>query len=149
MLIYAGTKSAQMNWVRNLARHVGPHGVTINNLAPGVIFTGRNAPRLSEPAHRERTEQRIPLGRLGSPDDLVGAALLLCSDAGSYINGATWWWTEASEWPDRQSTHPMPYANSTIRSSTRLSSARSQLFARRGPASPDTGRSISARGVRR
>ena len=46
------------------------------------------APRLSDPAHRERTEQRIPLGRLGSPDDLVGAALLLCSDAGSYINGA-------------------------------------------------------------
>ncbi len=88
MLIYAGTKSAQMNWVRNLARHVGPHGVTINNLAPGVIFTARNAPRLSDSAHRERTEQRIPLGRLGSPDDLVGAALLLCSDAGSYINGA-------------------------------------------------------------
>lgn len=64
---------------------LGPHGVTI---APGVIFTARNAPRLSGPAHRERMEQRIPLGRLGSPDDLVGAALLLCSDAGSYINGA-------------------------------------------------------------
>ena len=85
MLIYAGTKSAQMNWVRNLARHVGPHGVTINNLAPGVIWT---ADRLSDAAHRERVGQRIPLGRVGSPDDLVGAALLLRSDAGRYINGA-------------------------------------------------------------
>ena len=56
---------------------------------PGVVFTARNAPRLSDPAHRERAEQRIPLGRLGSPKDLVGAALLLSSDAGSYINGAS------------------------------------------------------------
>jgi glucose 1-dehydrogenase len=88
MLVYAGTKSAQLNWVRNLARQVGASGVTINNLAPGAIWTARNDARLSDPAHRRQMEQRIPSGRLGRPDDLVGAALLLCSDAGSYINGA-------------------------------------------------------------
>lgn len=88
MLIYASTKSAQLNWVRNLARHVGGGGVTVNNLAPGAIWTARNDSQLSDPDTRSRIEQRIPLGRLGKPEDLVGAALLLCSEAGSYINGA-------------------------------------------------------------
>jgi NAD(P)-dependent dehydrogenase (short-subunit alcohol dehydrogenase family) len=88
MLVYAGTKAAQMNWVRNLARHHGCDGVTINNLAPGAIWTARNDSRMSDPDLRLQAEQRIPAGRLGKPDDLVGAALLLCSDAGSYINGA-------------------------------------------------------------
>ena len=88
MLVYAGTKSAQLNWVRNLARHVGGAGVTINNLAPGAIWTARNNDQLSDPVTRNQLEQRIPLGRLGTPEDLAGAALLLCSNAGSYINGA-------------------------------------------------------------
>jgi glucose 1-dehydrogenase len=88
MLVYAGTKSAQMNWVRNLARHVGSGGVTINNLAPGAIWTARNDTRMADPVSRSQMEQRIPLGRVGTPQDLAGAALLLCSNAGSYINGA-------------------------------------------------------------
>jgi len=88
MLVYAGAKAAQLNWVRNLARYEAGGGVTVNNLAPGTIWTARNDARLSDPATRREMEQRIPLGRLGKPEDLVGAALLLCSDAGSYINGA-------------------------------------------------------------
>jgi NAD(P)-dependent dehydrogenase (short-subunit alcohol dehydrogenase family) len=88
MLIYAGTKAAQLNWVRNLARHIGPCGVTVNNLAPGAIWTARNDKFLSDAGFREEMERHIPLGRVGRPDDLVGAAMLLCSDAGRYINGA-------------------------------------------------------------
>jgi NAD(P)-dependent dehydrogenase (short-subunit alcohol dehydrogenase family) len=86
MLVYAGTKAAQLNWVRSLARQFGGQGVTVNNLAPGAIRTARNRVQLETEA--AGLIERIPAGRLGTPQDLVGAALLLCSDAGSYINGA-------------------------------------------------------------
>jgi glucose 1-dehydrogenase len=86
MLVYAGTKAAQLNWMLNLARQFGGQGVTVNNLAPGAILTARNRDQMVTEA--AGLVQRIPAGRLGNPDDLVGAAMLLCSDAGRYINGA-------------------------------------------------------------
>ncbi|MBN9087990.1 MAG: SDR family oxidoreductase [Reyranella sp.] len=85
MMVYAGTKAAQLNWSWNLARQFGGQGVTVNNLAPGAILTARNRAQMA--TEGEALVQRIPAGRLGQPDDLAGAALLLCSDAGAYING--------------------------------------------------------------
>ncbi len=85
MMVYAGTKAAQLNWSWNLARQFGGQGVTVNNLAPGAILTARNRAQMA--TEGEALVQRIPAGRLGKPDDLAGAALLLCSDAGAYING--------------------------------------------------------------
>lgn len=85
MMVYAGTKAAQLNWVWNLARQFGGQGVTVNNLAPGAILTARNRAQMA--TEGETLVQRIPTGRLGQPGDLAGAALLLCSDAGAYING--------------------------------------------------------------
>lgn len=85
MLVYAGTKAAQLNWSFNLARQFGGRGVTVNNLAPGAILTARNRAQMVTEA--DALVQRIPAGRLGRPEDLAGAALLLCSDAGAYING--------------------------------------------------------------
>ena len=85
MFVYAGTKAAQLNWVLSLARQFGGHGVTVNNLAPGAILTARNRDQMA--VEGEALVQHIPTGRLRRPDDLVGAAMLLCSDAGSYING--------------------------------------------------------------
>ncbi len=85
MMVYAGTKAAQYNWVLNLARQYGGRGVTVNNLAPGAILTARNHAQMQHEG--TALAQRIPVGRLGTPDDLVGAALLLCSDAGRYITG--------------------------------------------------------------
>jgi NAD(P)-dependent dehydrogenase (short-subunit alcohol dehydrogenase family) len=76
----------QYNWAMNIARQAGPSGVTVNNLSPGVIATARNRDQLATSG--DALLARIPVGRVGRPDDLVGAALLLCSEAGSYINGA-------------------------------------------------------------
>jgi NAD(P)-dependent dehydrogenase (short-subunit alcohol dehydrogenase family) len=86
MLVYAGTKAAQFNWALNLARQFGGRGVTVNNLAPGAILTARNRGQMAKEG--DALARRIPVGRLGTPDDLTGAALLLCSEAGRYINGA-------------------------------------------------------------
>jgi len=86
MMVYAGYKALQHNWAINLARQFTCQGVTVNNLAPGLIATARNAEQIA--ARGEQMKARVPAGRLGRPDDLVGAALLLCSDAGEYISGA-------------------------------------------------------------
>lgn len=88
MLAYAASKAAQLNMVRSLAGQFAPHGVTINNLAPGAIETARNTDALKDAAYRQLVLSKIPAGRLGQPEDCVGAALLLCSDAGSYITAA-------------------------------------------------------------
>jgi NAD(P)-dependent dehydrogenase (short-subunit alcohol dehydrogenase family) len=85
MMVYAGTKAAQWNWMRNLARQFGGKGVTVNNLAPGAILTARNRDQMA--VEGAALVERIPAGRLGQPNDLCGAAALLCSDAGAYING--------------------------------------------------------------
>jgi glucose 1-dehydrogenase len=86
MLVYAGTKAAQQNWALNLARQYGGNGVTVNNLAPGAILTARNRSQMA--AEGDAIVRSVPAGRLGTPDDLTGAALLLCSEAGRYITGA-------------------------------------------------------------
>lgn len=87
LMIYAATKAAQYHMVRTLARQVGQQGVTVNNLAPGLIETDRNTFQLTAEADRESWRQRIPVGVIGQPDDCAGAALLLCSEAGRYITG--------------------------------------------------------------
>jgi NAD(P)-dependent dehydrogenase (short-subunit alcohol dehydrogenase family) len=87
MAIYAATKSAVANLVRNLAPQLAPSGVTINNLAPGAIATARNEQALADAAYREKVLARIPLGHVGKPADCAGLAILLCSDAGHYITG--------------------------------------------------------------
>jgi len=88
MLVYAGSKAMQHTWALGLARQFGVRGVTVNNLAPGAIATARNRAQLADAAARAWLLDRIPAGRFGTPEDLAGAALLPCSDAGAYINGA-------------------------------------------------------------
>ena len=88
LAVYAGLKSAQQNLVMNLSRQYVKSGVTINNLASGLIDTDRNRfLRGSEAEWQATIERTSPMGRAGLPDDLVGAALLLCSDAGGFITG--------------------------------------------------------------
>ncbi|MCX7006240.1 MAG: SDR family oxidoreductase, partial [Kiritimatiellaeota bacterium] len=87
MIVYAASKAAQENMVRNLAKQLGPDGITVNNLAPGVILTDRNTEVLADETYAERVRQIIPLRSFGESTDCVGAALLFCSDAGRYITG--------------------------------------------------------------
>ncbi|WEX90189.1 SDR family oxidoreductase [Sinorhizobium garamanticum] len=87
--IYAATKAAQHNLIQSLARDYAPRGVLLNTLAPGLVDTDRNAARRdSDPegwAHYVRTLNWM--GRAGSPDEMVGAALFLASDACSFMTG--------------------------------------------------------------
>jgi NAD(P)-dependent dehydrogenase (short-subunit alcohol dehydrogenase family) len=87
-IVYASLKAAQLTAVRAIAREVAGRGVTMNVISPGAIETERTAERYADPAFRKAVAAKIPAGRAGRPDDLVGAAVLLCSHAGSYITGA-------------------------------------------------------------
>ncbi len=89
MAVYAASKGAQENLVRNLAKQFGPTGVTVNNLCPGVFLTDRNREALADPVYGKAVTDVIPLHRYAMPHDAAGAALLLCSDAGRYITGTT------------------------------------------------------------
>jgi NAD(P)-dependent dehydrogenase (short-subunit alcohol dehydrogenase family) len=87
--IYAALKSAQHNLAINLARQYAPFGVTINNLSPGLIATERNKwRRVDANAWAAIERDSSPMGRAGTPEEMAGAALLLCSEAGSFITGA-------------------------------------------------------------
>jgi glucose 1-dehydrogenase len=87
MLVYSSLKNAQTALGLSLAKSYAACGITINNLAPGVIDTDRYRSRVTTPEHAERVRRWIPAGRIGQPEDCVGAALLLCSEAGRYITG--------------------------------------------------------------
>ncbi len=88
MPVYAASKSAQENLVRNIAKQVARDGITVNNLCPGVFATDRNAAALSNPVYAEKVYNAIPLHFAAEADDAAGAALLLASEAGRYITGA-------------------------------------------------------------
>lgn len=89
MPIYAASKAALENLVRNLAKQSGADGVTVNNICPGVFATDRNAEALNNPVYAEQVRDKIPLCDFAQPEDAAGAAVLLCSEAGRYITGTT------------------------------------------------------------
>jgi len=84
---YAAAKSAQWTAMRAMARDVAPHGVTMNVVSPGAVETKPMASRYADPAFRKAVTAKIPMGRPGRPDDVVGPVLMLCSDAGAYVTG--------------------------------------------------------------
>ena len=86
--VYAALKTAQSHLIRNLAKNYSDSNITFNNIAPGAFDTDRNKKFLSKSENYDRMLSLIPTGRIGQPKDCAGTALLLCSEAGSYINGA-------------------------------------------------------------
>jgi NAD(P)-dependent dehydrogenase (short-subunit alcohol dehydrogenase family) len=86
--IYSATKAALIGLARSMALDLGPYGITVNCIAPGPFLTDLPMSILSE-AERQTFADHTALGRWGEPRELVGPALLLASDAGSYITGET------------------------------------------------------------
>jgi len=84
---YAAAKAAVIQLVRQSALELAPFGIRVNAIAPGFVRTGIADGRLHDPAVEADLARRIPLGRLGAPHEIQGLALLLASDAGSYLTG--------------------------------------------------------------
>jgi len=98
--VYSGTKASVIAMSKAIAREVGKHGITLNVVCPGLIpgtpeTSGSNSMWSSEqtdkftPEVREKAAKAYPMRRLGTPEDVVPAILLLASDRASYITGQT------------------------------------------------------------
>ena len=87
MLVYSATKSAQTTMAKSLSLILAPDNITVNNVAPGVIFTDRNVVALSDPEYAKKVTDSIPLRFYGEPKDIAGTVRLLCSEDGRYITG--------------------------------------------------------------
>lgn len=86
---YCASKGGIYMLTRVMALELGPLGIHVNSIAPGTIETDLNRHTLSDKEFRATRISRIPLRKLGKPEDLVGAAILLASDEGDFINGAS------------------------------------------------------------
>lgn len=87
MLVYSASKAAQTNMVQSLSLQLAKDGITVNNVAPGVIYTDRNIEALSDPVYAQKVRDSIPVGFYGTPQDCTGMVSLLCSEDGRYITG--------------------------------------------------------------
>ena len=87
MLVYSASKAAQTNMVQSLAVQLAKDGITVNNVAPGVVYTDRNVEALSDPEYAQKVVSTIPAGFYGEPEDVAGIVSLLCSEEGRYITG--------------------------------------------------------------
>lgn len=86
---YTISKAADLQLIRCLAQENGPFNVRVNGLAPGLVKTDFARALWEDPERRRQVESTYPLRRLGEPEDITGAAVLLASPAGSYITGQT------------------------------------------------------------
>jgi len=88
-LAYAAAKHGVVGMSKVMAVEWGKYGVRVNCIGPGVIKTPMTMKAFSDPETYQELVKRVPLGRLGEPDDLVGAVVFLASDASNYVTGQT------------------------------------------------------------
>ncbi len=85
---YCVSKGGLLMTTRCLATEWGPYGIQVNGIGPAFVGTPMNDPVLADPHFVEWSTNRIPLHRMGKPEEMVGAAIYLASDAASFVNGA-------------------------------------------------------------
>jgi len=85
---YTPTKAGVHSLMQSAAIALGKHNIRCNSVLPGTILTNINREDLADEAKRSYMEGRVPLGRLGQPEDLVGPIVFLASDMAAYVTGA-------------------------------------------------------------
>lgn len=86
---YTASKSAVLGLTRALANEWAKYDINVNGIAPGYMATNNTAQLRSDSDRSEAILDRIPQGRWGTPDDMMGAVIYLCSSASDYVNGFT------------------------------------------------------------
>jgi len=84
---YSMTKGAMSTMTLWLAKQLGPRGITVNAVAPGIIDTDMNAASLSDAPSRKYMESISAFGRVGQPEDVADVVGFLASDEGRWISG--------------------------------------------------------------
>jgi NAD(P)-dependent dehydrogenase (short-subunit alcohol dehydrogenase family) len=87
--VYCMTKHALEGLAKAMAVELAPHGVRVNTVAPTFIETPLTAPMLADPGFRSFVLDRIPLGRLGQPEDVAAAVVYLCGPGGAMVTGTS------------------------------------------------------------
>ena len=85
---YTASKAAVHHLTRTLASEFAERHITVNAFAPGPFQSRMTAFATATDAQVQKVGARVPIGRIGRPDDIAGATLYLCSRAGSYVTGA-------------------------------------------------------------
>ena len=86
---YTPTKAGVHSLMQSCAIALGPYGIRCNSVMPGAIVTDANKEDLADPAKRAYMDKRIPLGRLGDPQDVASCVVFLASDLARYVTGAS------------------------------------------------------------
>jgi 2-dehydro-3-deoxy-D-gluconate 5-dehydrogenase len=84
---YAAAKGGVAQITKSFANEWANRGINVNAVAPGYMATDNTAPLRADDSRSRQILERIPAGRWGTPEDLAGAAVFLCSQAGDYVNG--------------------------------------------------------------